>query len=180
MARFALLSEDDGPPDVVAAMLERRGGELINLDRMLLHSPALAKAWNGFLGTVRTDLDVPARLRELAMCCVAVANSAEYEYFQHAPLYIAAGASEQQAEALWDLDAAAADDALYDATERAVIALTAEMTRNVAVTEDTFAAVEAVFDDPRHVVEIVGVIAAYNMVSRFLVALEVDLEEGDR
>ena len=35
-------------------------------------------------------LAVDRRLRELAMCVVAVINGAEYEYAQHAPLYIAA------------------------------------------------------------------------------------------
>jgi alkylhydroperoxidase family enzyme len=34
--------------------------------------------------------------------------------------------------------------------------------------------------DTRQVVELVGVIATYNMVSRFLVALRVDLELGGR
>ena len=81
------------PAEVVAAIRARRGGELLTLDRMLLHSPALAAGWNTFLGAVRESLVVDRRLRELAMCTVAVLNGAEYEYTQHAPLYIAAGAS---------------------------------------------------------------------------------------
>ena len=96
------------PAEVVAAIRARRGGELLALDRMLLHSPALAAGWNTFLGAVRNGLLVDRRLRELAMCTVAVLNGAEYEYVQHAPLYIAAGASAQQAQALRDPDAARA------------------------------------------------------------------------
>ena len=103
------------PAEVVAAIRARRGGELLALDRMLLHSPPLAAGWNTFLGAVRNGLLVDRRLRELAMCTVAVLNGAEYEYAQHAPLYIAAGASTRQAQALRDPDAARADGALFDA-----------------------------------------------------------------
>jgi alkylhydroperoxidase family enzyme len=157
------------PADVVAAIRARRGGELIALDRMLLHSPPLAAGWNGFLGAVRTGLAVDRRLRELAMCTVAVLNGAEYEYVQHAPLYIAAGASPQQAQALRDPDAARSDSALFDARERAALGVTIEMTRSVKVADASFAALRA-FLSERETVEFVAVVAAYNMVSRFLVA----------
>lgn len=157
------------PAEVVAAIRARRGGELLTLDRMLLHSPALAAGWNTFLGAVRESLVVDRRLRELAMCTVAVLNGAEYEYTQHAPLYIAAGASAPQARALRDPDAARADTALFDERERAAIALVIEMTRHVAVADETFAAVRRHLGE-RETVELVAVTAAYNMVSRFLVA----------
>jgi alkylhydroperoxidase family enzyme len=44
------------------------------------------------------------------------------------------------------------------------------------VSDSTFARVQSALSDTRHIVELVGVIATYNMVSRFLVALQVDLE----
>ena len=46
------------PRDLVAAIRARRGGRLLNLDRMLLHSPPLARGWNGYMGAVRTELAV--------------------------------------------------------------------------------------------------------------------------
>ena len=33
----------------------RRGGELLNLDRILLHSPNFASGWNHMFGTLRGD-----------------------------------------------------------------------------------------------------------------------------
>jgi alkylhydroperoxidase family enzyme len=169
----------------VDAIRARRGGQLIELDRMLLHSPPLAAGWNAMLGPVRTQLALPARLRELAMCAVAVLNRAEYEFFHHAPLLIEAGGSERQVAALRDPDAALADatrasqaslPALFDDTERATLALTIELTRHVQVSDDTFEAVRRALPDHRQVVELVGVIAAYNMVSRFLVGLGIEPE----
>ena len=63
-----------GPEEIVAAIRERRGGTLLHLDRQLLYSPALAVAWNQMMGTVRNRLDVPPRLREIAICVVATIN----------------------------------------------------------------------------------------------------------
>ncbi|MGA0892611.1 MAG: carboxymuconolactone decarboxylase family protein, partial [Burkholderiaceae bacterium] len=79
------------PAELVAAIRARRGGAVLKLDRMLLHSPPLAQGWNVYLGKIREELLVPAQLRELAMCVVAILNKADYEYEHHAPLYIKNG-----------------------------------------------------------------------------------------
>jgi alkylhydroperoxidase family enzyme len=105
-----------------------------------------------------------------------VLNGADYELEQHAPELLRAGGTEAQVEALAGLGTEAEDTAVFAATERAVLQLTLEMTRNVRVSDTTFERVQSALSDTRQVVELVGVIATYNMVSRFLVALEVDLE----
>lgn len=165
-----------GPPDVVAAILKRRGGSLLNLDRMLLNSPAFAVGWNGFLGAVRNSLSLDAKLRELAICAVAVLNRADYELAQHAPELLAAGGTEAQLARLADYDAALADHVLFDESERATLALTREMSQQVQVSDACFAAVQKALPSPQQQVELVGVIAAYNMVSRFLEALHVEMD----
>ena len=89
MPRIPYVPKDlSEPRDVVAAVRARRGGELLNLDRMLLHSPPVAMGWNALLGAVRKDLALSPKLRELAMCVVAVLNGAEYEWGHHAPLFV--------------------------------------------------------------------------------------------
>ena len=160
------------PADLVQAIRARRGGELIELDRMLLHSPPFAAGWNALLGAVRQRLQLDARLRELAICAVAVLNRAPYELEQHAPEFLAAGGTQAQIDALADYEAACADQALFSAAERMVLAVTRDMTRDIAISDRHFDTAEALL--PRQqLVELVGVIAAYNMVSRFLVALGV-------
>ena len=165
-----------GPIEVVDAIRKRRGGALLNLDRMLLNSPAFAVGWNGFLGAVRTSLTLDARLRELAICAVAVLNRANYELLQHAPEWLAAGGTQAQLDRLQDMDVALQDAALFSEAERAVLQLTLEMTRNVQVTNACFQRVQQALGSPQAQVELVGVIAAYNMVSRFLEALQVQPE----
>ena len=166
-----------GPEEIVAPIRARRGGRLLNLDRMLLHSPAYAKGWNGFLGAVRNELSLSPKLRELAICGVAVLNGAGYEFCHHVPEFIKAGGTEAQAEALRGFASAANDADLFGAAERAVIQLTLEITRDIQVADSTFTAVKTALSDEQQMVELVGVIAAYNMVSRFLVALRVTPEQ---
>jgi alkylhydroperoxidase family enzyme len=164
-----------GPIDVVTAIRKRRGGGLLNLDRMLLNSPPFAVGWNTFLGAVRNALSLDARLRELAICAVAVLNRADYELLQHAPELLAVGGTQAQLDRLQDFDAALQDTALFNEAERAVLQLTLEMTRHVQVSDPCFARLQKALSNQQQV-ELVGVVAAYNMVSRFLEALQVTPE----
>jgi alkylhydroperoxidase family enzyme len=164
------------PKELVSAIRARRGGVLLNLDLMLLHSVPLADGWNGFMRRIRNELTVPPKLRELAICVVAVLNRADYEFHHHVPELIKAGASSAQAEALRSLANSDEVPDAFDSTERAVIQLAVEMTRDIEVSDVTFAAVKAALEDNQQTVELVAIIAAYNMVSRFLVALKIDME----
>ncbi|MCS7100430.1 MAG: carboxymuconolactone decarboxylase family protein [Burkholderiaceae bacterium] len=176
MARLPYLPANlSEPADLVAAIRARRGGRLLNLDRLLLYSPPLAAGWNAYLRAVRSELALPPRLRELAICAVAALNGADYEFVHHAPEFLAAGGTPQQLQALRAPQQALLEDGPFDAQERAALALTVELTRDVAVSDATFAAVQAALG-ARGTVELVAVVAAYNMVSRFLVAFGVEPE----
>jgi alkylhydroperoxidase family enzyme len=177
MPRIAYLpAELAEPADLVAAIRKRRGGRLAHLDRLLLHSPPVARGWNQLLGAVRTELSLAPVLREIAMCAVAVINGAEYEFVHHAPELLEAGGTQAQVGALRDIDNAVNDTRLFNAAERAALRLTIEMTRSVKVTDSTFAAARAVLPDERQLFELITTIAAYNMVSRILVAIDVQPE----
>ncbi len=165
-----------GPPDVVNAIRARRAGaKLLNLDRMLLHSPAFAQGWNAMFGAIRGKMALSARLRELAIMSVGVINRAEYEWRQHEPEFLAAGGTKAQLAAMRDPVAALVDSTNFDEAEQATLALTYEMTTKVAVSNATMRRVRAVLPDAQ-VVELAGTIAGYNMVSRFVVATGVEME----
>ena len=164
-----------GDTPLVAAIRQRRGGSLLNLDRQLLYSPAFAQGWNALLGAVRTQLQVDPKLRELAMCVVAVLNGAEYEYVHHAPEFVKAGGRQAQIDAVHRMTSSDIDASLFDERENATIALSAQMTRDVKVEDTTFDTLRRHLGDAA-TVELVGVVATYNMVSRFLVALGIEPE----
>ncbi len=158
------------PADLVAAIRKRRGGQLIELDRLLLYSQPLSEGWNHFIGNIRQHFSVPQVLRELAMCTVAVLNDAEYEYSQHAPLYIKAGGSDEKAALIRHPDTAITNTA-FSGEEQLTIALTIQLTRDVRIDDELFERAVQHFGN-EHLVELIATIAAYNMVSRFLIAFE--------
>jgi alkylhydroperoxidase family enzyme len=180
MARIPFIPADvKEPKALVDAVRVRRGGELLELDRLLLHSVPLTEGWNFHLNQVRTKLGLDPKLRELAICTVAVVNQAEYEFKAHLPLFIKDGGTQEQGKALRNPQAAMKDTRLFSELERAVLALTYEMTEQVKVSEATFAAARKALGSDKVLVELVGVVATYNMVSRFLVAFELHPPETE-
>jgi len=171
-----LTDEQAGSPEVVAAIRQRRGGALIELDRILLHSPPVAEGWNLYFARIRGQLELPVQPRELAMCAVAMLNGAEFELHHHAPLFVAAGGTAAQVEVLRqlgpDADAALASP-LWSNEQRALLTVEVQSTRQVRIDAAAFAAARAVLGSDRLLFELIAVTAAYNMVSRVLVAFDV-------
>lgn len=161
-------------PALMDAILKRRGGKLINLDLAILWSEPLARGWNALLGAVRRELSFAPRLREIAICTVAAVTGADYEFNHHWPEYVKAGGDDGLRARLEDPDRAA-DDAAFSADERLVIRYAIAMTRTVKVPDELFAQLRRRFNHTE-LVELTAAIAAYNMVARFLVALEVQDE----
>ncbi|KAI0179578.1 AhpD-like protein [Hypoxylon sp. FL1284] len=177
-------SEDEAA--IVSRIQARRAPRPLQpLDLTLLHAPAVADGWNGFLGAVRTRTSLDAASRELAVCRVAAVNAAWYEWAHHAPLATSAGASDaamaivrgRADTGLADVSVAEREAAGLGGRQWAVLRYADEMTRNVAVPEDVFAALKAECSD-KEVVEVTAIVAAYNCVSRFLVALDVGEKNG--
>ena len=56
------------PKELLDAVLARRGARgLLNLDRMLLHSPPVAEGWLAFLTAIRQQCQLSGRDRELVI-----------------------------------------------------------------------------------------------------------------
>lgn len=152
---------------IEAGIVAERGG-ISPLYQMLLNSPPLAEGWEKLLTAIRNRSSVPADLREIAILRVAVLNGAPFEFDAHVPHALKAGVSQATIDAL----RAPEIDASFTPVERAVLALTDEMTRNVHVRDTVFDPLRAHFD-AKSLVELVATVAAYNMVSRFLEALRI-------
>jgi len=167
------------PTDLVEAILARRGGTLINLDKALLWSEPVARGWNVYLKAVRTGLPTSRKLRELGICTVALLTGADYEYHHHAPDFLAAGGSQAELDALRvfvDADPRAVPNgAGLGEVEKIIIQYAAQMTLDVKVSDALFVAMRAHFDSTQ-IVELTTAIATYNMVARILVALQISPE----
>jgi AhpD family alkylhydroperoxidase len=152
---------------IEAAIVAERG-HINLLYQVLLNSPPLASGWEKLLTAVRNHNTMPEDLREMVMVRVAVLNRAPFEIEAHAPLARKAGVSEEKIEAL----KAGTLSAVFTPRERAALALTDAMTRDIQVPDAVFEPLRPHFDT-RATLELVATVAAYNMVSRLLEALHI-------
>ncbi|KAH8634538.1 carboxymuconolactone decarboxylase [Alternaria alternata] len=156
----------------------RKPRPLIPLDLALLHNPAVADGWNSFIGAIRTKTSLPANLKELAISRIAVLNHAVHEWDVHAALALKAGVSKQVLQTVFDLPVTRHGEVEkegllgFSKEEYAVMVYTDQMTVGVQVEDGVAEMVKSVLEDTM-VVELTATVAAYNAVSRFLVALDV-------
>ena len=174
MARVPLVEEKEHPElsELIAKIKGARGGRLINIYRLMLHSPALASAWFDLNQAVRYGTEIDGQCRELAVVRVAILNNVEYIIRAHGPAYaLKEGLTPEQVAALFDWQ----PSDLFDEKQRALLAYTDAVTRDIDVPDAVFVDVRKHFSE-RQVVELTMLIGAYNMLTRFLKALKVDPE----
>jgi len=152
----------------VEARIMAERGRVSLLYQVLLNSGPIASGWERMLTAVRNQTGVPADLRELMILRVAVLNGASFEYEAHVPHAQKAGVSAGKIDAVRQQ----ALSEVFAPLERLVLELTDAMTRDVVVPDALMARIQQHFD-AKGVVEVVATVAAYNMVSRLLVALNV-------
>src|SRR3954470_9791905 len=87
MARVPLLDDITNPEltELVGKLRAGRRGDLINVYKLLLHSPPLAESWFGHSNAVRWKTELEGRLRELVIVRVATLLNADYIVNQHIP-----------------------------------------------------------------------------------------------
>jgi len=155
----------------VEARISAARGRISPLYQVLLNSPAVVQGWEAMLTAIRLNTSVPPRLRELIILRVATLNNAPYEFEAHVPHALAAGMPQALVDELRGGPAPSHLRGL-EPGEAEVLALTDAMTRDIEVPDAVFAPLRARYDDTQ-LVELAATVGAYNMVSRFLVALRV-------
>jgi alkylhydroperoxidase family enzyme len=174
MARVSYIEEKDHPElaDLIGKIRAGRRGTLINVYKLLLHTPALAECWLDLIGTARFKTALDGRLREIAIIRVGYLNHTTYVVRQHVPqLSAPEGLSKEECDALADWRASS----FFSPRERAALAYTDAMTRDIAVPDDVFNALRPHFDE-RQIVELTILIGTYNMHTRVFTALKIDPE----
>jgi len=153
--------------EIEARILAERGRVSL-LYQVLLNSGPIASGWERLLTAVRNQTTVPAGLRELMILRVAVLNGAPFEFDAHVPHARRADVPDEKIEATRESGVSP----VFEPIERLVLELTDRMTRDIVVPDELMDRMRHHFD-AKGIVEIVATVAAYNMVSRLLVALNV-------
>jgi 4-carboxymuconolactone decarboxylase len=174
MARVSLIEEKDHPElaELIAAIRGGRGGRLLNIYKMLLHSPDIAKAWLEQVTAVRWKTALDGGIREIVIIRVAILNRVEYVIKAHVPAFaLKEGLTREQCEAIADWR----NSKLFNDFQRAALAYTDAMTRDIQVPDAVHTELRRHFDE-RQIVELTVLIGTYNMHTRVLQALEIDAE----
>ncbi|KAF9042798.1 alpha/beta-hydrolase [Hymenopellis radicata] len=166
-----------GTSEIADAIRERRG-ELVGLDGALLHIPQVAYGWNLIGVGIRNKGRLRDDIRELMILRVAALTDAAFEWMQHEHLGRKAGLTTTQLLVIRDasiLPRESPNADVFDALQLSALAFAQESTTTIKVSEDTATALKAnLNDDEDLLVEAAAVVAIYNMVSRFLVSMDVD------
>jgi alkylhydroperoxidase family enzyme len=173
MARVSLVDVDAAPElnELAARLRGGRQGRMINIYRMLLHSPPIAEGWFDLVNAVRWQTELDGKTREIAIMRVGHLNAVDYVLAAHHRYSLEEGLTEEQCAAFADWE----PSNLFDAQQRSVLALTDAMTKDVHVPEAVFDELRRHFSE-RQIVELTVLIGTYNLHTRVLAALQIDPE----
>ena len=173
MARIRLLEKDEVDPIAkeIYQRVEDNGLKIANIFKAEAHSPKLLRDITLMGLTLLTECKLNPRLRELAILRVGDLLQSSYEWAQHAPHALKVGASQEQIDALPEW----ANSDRFDSQERDVLQYTDEMTKDIRVSDETFARL-TYFLSEEEIVELTVTVGYYAMICRMLEALEIELE----
>jgi alkylhydroperoxidase family enzyme len=166
--------------DELRAFYERiertsRGLGVLNVFKVMAHTPDLMQAWWGMMAVAFTRLQLAPRLRELAIMRLFQLTRCPYGYAHHVRIGREAGIT----------DGEMADLARYEQSERfsplekAVLAYTEAVTRLDGSAPRLAAGLRAHLSE-RELVELTFCIANWNLMAHLLLPLEVEVEEPVR
>jgi alkylhydroperoxidase family enzyme len=175
MARVRL-NETEDLPEEHRWLFERMGqrGPILNIFRALSHGPEALKRFMKFGSYLLEEGKLDPKLRELAILKAGQVCRSPYEFSQHIAFARRVGLSDSQVRGIADPAVA-----LFDPQQMAVLAYAGELSTESRVSDATYDAVAA-FLNAEEVVELTMVVGYYNMVSRMLNALEVDIDAPAR
>lgn len=173
MARVRLIEKEQADPIMkdVYQRMEDQNLPVLNLFKVLAHCPHIGLNWMRLGNSILHSEGLSPTLRQLAILRVGYLAQSEYEFTKHSAVGLGVGVTKQQIDAVSDWAASPE----FNDEERAVLRYTDEVAQNVKAEDDTFARLRAFLDEPA-IVKLTTTIGFYGMVSRVLVALQVELE----
>ncbi|KAI8972257.1 4-carboxymuconolactone decarboxylase [Trametes punicea] len=176
-ARVPYVFPPSGTDPVADEIRARRpNGILTALDGVLLQDDNLAAAWNALATAVRKTNTIPAPMRELLILRTGALNDAAYVWSHHESVGREAGLTLEQLREIRLTSPFLSPFALNSSLtpELSAAMLFADfMTEAVMVPQSVFNGLHMFLSD-KQMVDAVATVGTYNLVSRFLVALDVD------
>jgi 4-carboxymuconolactone decarboxylase len=152
----------------VYAGIEALGRPVLNLYRVLAHSPEGLQAYIGLSHFVRDSSSLPAGLRELAILQTGAAIGCEYEVEQHTVIARRAGVAESKIQAVLQGQRHG-----FDPQELAVLAYAREVAESRSVSESTLAGLREHLS-LRQISDLALTVGMYHLCAAVLMPLRVE------
>jgi 4-carboxymuconolactone decarboxylase len=157
------------------AVLAGPRGRVVGPIKVWLKNPGLAEHAQALGAYCRFNSSLPPRLSELAICTTGAFWKANYEWFAHAPLAIKAGIDPAAIEAI----RTGAKPTFTKADEQIVYDFAHELITTRRVSNATFERAKKELGETS-VIDLVGIIGYYGLVSVTLNAFELPLPDGEK
>ena len=165
----------DAQRAVYQAIVNGPRGKVVGPLRAALHSPELADRWQRLGELLRYRTSLPPRSSELAILVVARHWDSQFEWYAHKRMALEAGLEPAIVDAINHRRTPVFDD---DAKARLVYDFATTLHRDRKVPEALYREAVATLGE-RGVVELVGLLGYYTLVSMTLNAFDVGLPEGE-
>jgi 4-carboxymuconolactone decarboxylase len=178
MARLPELDPATFSPEqkkVHEAILAGPRGKVVGPLKVWLNNPGLAEHAQALGAYARFNSSLPPRLSELAICVTGAFWKANFEWFAHAPMAIKAGIDPAAIEAI----RTGATPKLIKSDEQAIYDFAIELIAKRRVSDATFERAKTEIGQTS-VIDLVGIIGYYSLVSVTLNAFEIPLPEGEK
>jgi len=165
---FSTLSAED------REMGERNkvNGAVVNIFRVLMQHPKLARSWSRFAGYILSaDQTLPAREREILILRIGWLNQAQYEWEQHVRIGKSAGLSDDEVDRI-----SKGPKQGWDRHDAALIQAADDLFENSVVSDDTWKTLSERYNTEQ-MMDAVFTIGQYNLVSWALNSLGVPLDD---
>jgi len=150
-------------------------GRIVGPLKVWLHSPGLAEHAQALGAFCRFGSSLPPRLSELAICITGAFWKANYEWFAHAPMAIKAGIDPAAIEAIRTGKA----PKFEKSEEQVIYDFATELLTKRRVSDATFERAKKELTE-KSVIDLVGIIGYYGLVSVTLNSFEMPLPEGEK
>jgi 4-carboxymuconolactone decarboxylase len=178
MSRLPKLDPEKFSPEqkkVHEAILKGPRGKVVGPLKIWLNNPGLAEHAQALGAYARFNSSLPPRLSELAICITGAFWKANFEWFAHAPMAIKAGIDPAAIEAI----RTGATPKFTKSDEQVVYDFATELVRTKRVSNETFERAKTELGQTS-VIDMVGIIGYYSLVSVTLNAFELPLPDGEK
>jgi 4-carboxymuconolactone decarboxylase len=165
------LTRIEHQPEPIQDFMARRGD--LDVFRLLANAPQAFAGWSRLVDELFDSPTFSLRMKEVVILRVAHLQGSRYEFSRHVDIAQAAGVTDEQINAIIDVDDL--DAVGFSETERVAVDLVTELCRTFGLRDDTFATARDMFG-AEALTELLMIVSCYYGLALVLNAVDLDVD----